>query len=268
MSAGKNIYSIQDLLEIMRSLRHPDTGCSWDKVQTFESIAPYTVEEAYEVSDAIERHNMDDLCEELGDLLLQVVYHSEMASEKDHFNFSNVVDSICNKMIRRHPHVFGSEEEVASGKQDWEQSKKQEMVEKGVQDNSILAHVPNGLPPLIRARKLQKKAAKANFDWVSVEGVVNKLEEELNEVKSAIENNSAEEVEEEIGDLLFSVVNLCRHTKHDADYCLQKSNAKFESRFRRMEALIDETGNNFRELDESQLDHFWHQSKRMEKSTA
>ena len=127
MCAGKKIYSIQDLLEIMRSLRHPDTGCSWDKVQTFESIAPYTVEEAYEVSDAIERHNMDDLCEELGDLLLQVVYHAEMASEKDHFNFSNVVDSICNKMIRRHPHVFGSEEEVASGKQDWEQSKKQEI---------------------------------------------------------------------------------------------------------------------------------------------
>ncbi len=268
MNAGKVNYSIQDLLEIMRSLRHPDTGCPWDQVQTFETIAPYTVEEAYEVSDAIGRDHMDDLCEELGDLLLQVVYHAEMADEKNHFNFNNVVEAICCKMIRRHPHVFGSAEEIASGKQDWELSKKQEMIDKGSIDNSILANVPNGLSPLVRARKLQKKASKACFDWPSVVGVVDKLEEELHELKDAIQKNNAANIEEEIGDVLFSVVNLCRHTHHDADYCLQKSNAKFETRFRRMEALADQAGYVFQELNENQLDALWNQSKSIEKSTA
>ena len=268
MSFEKVSYSIQDLLAIMQSLRDPDTGCPWDKVQTFETIITYTVEEAYEVSDAIERNHMNDLCEELGDLLLQVVYHSEMASEQNYFTFDDVVNAICKKMIRRHPHVFGSKQEIASGKQDWEQSKKQEMLEKGIVDESILAHVPSGLPPTIRARKLQKKAAKANFDWESIEGVINKLEEEVSELKQAINNDSVEQIEEEIGDVLFSVVNLCRHSKHDADYCLQKSNTKFEARFRRMEAMINDEGFNIQELSVRQLDQFWCQSKRMEKSTA
>ena len=163
MSFEKVSYSIQDLLAIMQSLRDPDTGCPWDKVQTFETIIPYTVEEAYEVSDAIERNHMNDLCEELGDLLLQVVYHSEMASEQNYFTFDDVVNAICKKMIKRHPHVFGSKQEIASGKQDWEQSKKQEMLEKGIIDESILAHVPSGLPPTIRARKLQKKSRQGKF---------------------------------------------------------------------------------------------------------
>ena len=257
-------YSIQDLLAIMQSLRDPNTGCSWDQVQTFESIAPYTIEEAYEVAEAISRNDMGDLCDELGDLLLQVVYHAQMAKEREKFCFDDVIQAISEKMVRRHPHVFGSDEEISRGKQDWEAFKRQEQLDKGkLEDDSVLANVAHGLPPLLRARKLQKKAAKVNFDWVDIVSVVEKLKEETIELEQAIaEHKDACYVEDEIGDVLFSVVNICRHAKVDADVALQKANAKFEQRFRLMEILIIKHGESMSKLSPKQLDDYWNKAKK------
>ncbi len=257
-------YSIHDLLDIMQSLRDPDTGCSWDQVQTFNTIAPYTIEEAYEVAEAISRHDMLDLCDELGDLLLQVVYHAQMAKEQDQFEFNDVIKAVCEKMIRRHPHVFGSAEQIKQGKQDWEVFKQQERQAKGiVEDNSALANVSHGLPPLLRARKLQKKAAKVNFDWSDIASVVSKLKEEVHELEQAInQQHDTSHIEDEIGDVLFSVVNVCRHAQLDADIALQKGNAKFEQRFRLMESLIQQRGESMAALSASQLEEYWVQAKR------
>lgn len=256
-------YSIQDLLDIMRSLRDPHTGCSWDQVQTFQTIAPYTIEEAYEVAEAISRLDMSDLCDELGDLLLQVVYHSQIAIEQQAFDFDDVVKAVCEKMIRRHPHVFGDEQQVEQGKQDWEMFKQQERKAKGlVNDRSALANVTLGLPPLIRARKLQKKAAKVNFDWSETNGAVTKLKEEVAELEQAIMDDHPDaHIEEEIGDVLFSIVNVCRHAKVDADVALQKGNAKFEQRFRLMEIYIQENGEKLECLSVDDMEKYWLQAK-------
>ena len=256
-------YDMDDLLEIMQSLRDPETGCSWDKVQTFQTIVPYTIEEAYEVADAIARNDMPDLCDELGDLLLQVVYHAQMAAEQEAFVFENVVSAICEKMIRRHPHVFGGAEQIKQGKQDWEQFKKQERAEKGLpEDNSAIANIAKGLHPLLRARKLQKKAAKVNFDWQDVKDVITKLKEEVEELEQTIvENQSRERVEEEMGDVLFSVVNVCRHVHVDADIAMQNANRKFEQRFRLMEDLIAAEKDGFSALSLEQLDNYWCKAK-------
>ena len=264
-------HSIIDLLDIMQALRDPNTGCPWDKVQNFKTIVPYTIEEAYEVSDAITREDMDDLCDELGDLLLQVVYHAQMAKEENHFSFDDVVNAICEKMVRRHPHVFGSEQDIKGGKQDWELMKRRERLDKGEEDNSALAHISMGLSPLVRARKLQKKAAKVNFDWPSYQGVFDKLQEEVDELKDAIESNQKNIIEEEIGDVLFSVVNLCRHLEVDADIALQQANTKFETRFRAVEKLAVEQGDEVSKLSVDELENLWHQvksSNSIEKSTA
>jgi len=261
-----NKKTIEDLLGVMQSLRDPQTGCSWDKVQTFQTIAPYTIEEAYEVAEAISRNNMDDLCDELGDLLLQVVYHAQMAKENNYFSFDDVVAAICEKMTRRHPHVFGSNQQVKQGKQDWEQFKQHERESKGKQtgDSSALANVAVGLPPLLRARKLQKKAAKVNFDWSNTKGVVDKLHEEIAELEEAIAlNNSNAHMEEEVGDVLFSVVNLCRHLEIDAEVALQKSTSKFESRFRLIENLALQQGNQVSDLGEDELNELWDQAKKI-----
>ncbi len=261
-----NDGSINDLIEIMQALRDPHTGCSWDIVQTFQTIIPYTIEEAYEVAEAIARNDMLDLCDELGDLLLQVVYHAQMASEAKQFSFDDVVKAICEKMLRRHPHVFGSDVQVKQGKQDWEQFKQQERLAKGKSqhDDSALANVAEGLPALIRARKLQNKAAKVNFDWTDVKSVVAKLKEEVEELDEAIHMNQGDaRVEEEMGDVLFSVINLCRHVNADADVALQKSNAKFERRFRLVESLVLKQGEQMTDLDESQLDQYWEQAKKI-----
>jgi ATP diphosphatase len=257
--------SINDLLEIMQALRDPQTGCSWDKVQTFETIVPYTIEEAYEVAEAISRNDMQDLCDELGDLLLQVVYHAQMAQEVNQFSFDDVVTAICEKMTRRHPHVFGSELQVKQGKQDWEQFKQQERLTRGQSqnDNSALANVAEGLPALIRARKLQNKAAKVNFDWSDIKSVIAKLKEEVGELEEAINLQQGDlRVEEEMGDVLFSAINLCRHANIDADVALQKSNAKFERRFRLVESLIIKQGEQMSDLEENQLDVYWEQAKK------
>tara|TARA_R110002096_G_scaffold48084_5_gene127916 strand:+ start:524 stop:1315 length:792 start_codon:yes stop_codon:yes gene_type:complete len=262
MSANKTIY---DLLSIMQALRDPETGCAWDKVQTFDTIVPYTIEEAYEVAEAIARNDMQDLCDELGDLLLQVVYHAQMAQEAEKFSFDDVVNAICEKMVRRHPHVFGSSEQVEQGKQDWEQFKQQERWAKGKQeeDNSVLANVAEGLPALIRARKLQKKAARVNFDWSDVKDVIAKLKEEVEELEEAINVQQGNmRIEEEMGDVLFSVINLCRHVGVDADVALQKANSKFERRFRLLERFVCEEGEEITNLEEREMDSYWKRAKK------
>ena len=197
------------------------------KKQTFTTIAPYTIEESYEVADAIARSDMEELRDELGDLLLQVVYHAQMADEIDAFNFTDVVQSICSKMIRRHPHVFAADQYQANQSlaKEWERIKQQERTAKGkvAIDDSALAHVSIGLPPLLRARKLQKKAAQYNFDWPNAEPVLEKIQEELHELKVAMqENESNSKIEEELGDLLFSIVNISRHLRIDAELALQE----------------------------------------------
>ena len=194
-----------------------------------------------------------------------------MSSEKKHFSFDDVVKAICEKMVRRHPHVFGSEQEIENGKQNWELMKKQERFNNGEDDESALAHISIGLSPLVRARKLQKKAAKVNFDWPNYEGVLDKLYEEMSELKQAIGSNQNNIIEEEMGDVLFSVVNLCRHLKIDADVALQQSNTKFENRFRAVEKLAIEQGSKVSNLEIDELEDLWRQvksSNNMEKSTA
>ena len=260
-------HLIEQLLTIMRALRDPEFGCPWDRQQTFKTIAPYTIEEAYEVADAIAREDIEDLRDELGDLLLQVVYHAEMASELDRFNFSDVVQSICAKMIRRHPHVFAAEtyQKNTSLEHDWERIKRQERVVKNTDDHdqSTLAHVSTGLPPLIRARKLQKKAAQVNFDWPNANTVLDKIQEELDELKLALETEQEQaRIEEEIGDLLFSVINICRHLRVDAEQAMHTANTKFESRFRKAEQLATERKQNLAELRPDELDMLWEQAKK------
>ena len=221
--------SVERLIAIMERLRHPVSGCEWDRVQTFATIAPYTIEEAYEVADAIERNDMAELKDELGDLLLQVVFHSRMAEETGHFTIGDVASSISDKMERRHPHLFGQAE--TGGHHLWEQVKADERAAKG--ETSALDGVALGLPALMRAEKLQKRAARTGFDWPDVSGPRAKISEELAELDA---ESDRERQEEELGDLLFAVVNLARHLKIDAEEALRKANRKFENRFRAIEA--------------------------------
>jgi nucleoside triphosphate diphosphatase len=225
---------IDRLVRIMARLRDPQTGCEWDTVQTFATIAPYTIEEAYEVADAIQRADMADLKDELGDLLLQVVFHARMAEEAGLFAFGDVANAISDKMERRHPHIFGDRAE--GGHHLWEQIKAEERAAKGKPEASagVLDGVALGLPALLRAEKLQKRAARTGFDWPDPEGARAKIDEEMAEVAAA---TSSEEREEEIGDLLFAVVNWARKLEIDAEEALRSANGKFERRFRAMEAM-------------------------------
>jgi nucleoside triphosphate diphosphatase len=236
--------NIQPLLEIMAKLRDPESGCPWDVEQNFASIAPYTIEEAYEVADAIERNDLDALKDELGDLLLQVVFHSQMASEGGTFHFGDVVQSICDKMIRRHPHVFGDTEadNPAAVVTNWESIKAAERAEKANSDqaegdNSALSGVAIALPALLRAQKIQKRAARTGFDWPDVSGAEDKLREEIDELRGAA---SDEDRFEEMGDLLFAAVNIARHHGIDAEAALKAGTQKFERRFRSMERQAGE----------------------------
>ena len=246
----------------MRDLRDPDFGCPWDVKQNFASIAPYTVEEAYEVADAIERDNMDDLRDELGDLLLQVVFHSRMAEEAGLFDFGDVAGGITEKMLRRHPHVFGSDAERADGKKDgsWEQIKEAERSDSG--DDSAMAGVARSLPALKRAEKLGKRAGRVGFDWPDRRGVHEKIQEELGELEEAVGSRDADDMEEEFGDLLFAVVNLARHLSIDAEKALTGANHKFERRFRNMENDIAATSKRFRDLNLASLDQLWRAAKK------
>ncbi len=223
---------VDRLVTIMARLRDPVHGCSWDVAQDFASIAPYTIEEAYEVADAIERQDLVDLKDELGDLLLQVVFHSRMAEEAGHFALPDVVEGICDKMERRHPHIFGSD--AGPGPHLWEQIKSEERAAKASGEVGALDGVAKGLPGLMRAEKLQKRAARTGFDWPDADGPRAKVYEEIREVETAA---SDEAREEEIGDLLFAVVNWARHLGIDSEAALRRANSKFEKRFRAMEAI-------------------------------
>ena len=246
------------LTDIMARLRDPDTGCPWDVEQDFASIAPYTIEEAYEVADAIERNDLDALKDELGDLLLQVVFHSQMASELGAFNLQDVVDGICDKMVRRHPHVYGDASVASHAVPDnWETIKATER--SGDEDTSALAGVALALPALLRAQKIQKRAARTGFDWPDKSGARDKIIEELEEVETA---TSADHVTEEIGDLLFAVVNFARFHNVDAENALKAASAKFERRFRDMEVSA---GDQFAGLSLDAKEELWLQAKAKEK---
>ena len=254
--------SIEKLLDVMRQLRDRETGCAWDIEQTFETIAPYTIEEAYEVADAIQRNDLSDLQDELGDLLFQVVFHAQMASEQDSFAFDDVVKSIVDKMVRRHPHVFGDAKfaNEAELKASWEATKAAERAGKS-EDTSALAGIAAALPALKRADKIQKRAARVGFDWPDVAPVWDKLQEETQEVQEALANNDATAVQDEIGDLLFTVVNLARHVNVDAEAALVRANAKFEKRFRQVEQLASEQQDVLSALSLVELDALWDRAK-------
>ncbi len=260
--------TIADLLSIMAALRAPETGCPWDVEQTFETIAPYTIEEAYEVADAIQRSDFEDLRQELGDLLLQVVYHARMAEEDGHFTFDDVVHAIAGKMIRRHPHVFGSDEERANFDPDgfWERIKAEEKTGKFSPGKSVLEGVPLALPALVRAVKLQNKAARVGFDWPSMEPVLDKISEEIGELEDAttLENPSREKIAEEYGDLLFVVANLGRHLQVDAENALRRANAKFIHRFGQIEDLLKAKGKTPEQSDLAEMDALWDEVKARE----
>ena len=251
------------LLEIMRRLRDPKSGCPWDIEQTFETIAPYTIEEAYEVADAIERQAWDELKDELGDLLLQSVYHTAIAEEDGKFSFDDVVNAISDKMVSRHPHVFGDEDRNKSAKQqtlDWEKIKAAERASKA--QDGVLDGVAKGLPALTRAVKLQKRAARVGFDWPEMSQVLDKLVEEISELRAAKDQAN---VEEEFGDILFVMANLARHMKIDPEAALRSANQKFIRRFERIEALLAEEGKSPEESDLAEMDTLWNQAKAEEK---
>lgn len=270
--------TIDELLAIMSALRNPEGGCPWDLQQNFATIAPYTIEESYEVADAIDRADMPALCDELGDLLFQVVFHAQMAREAGHFGFDDVVGAICDKMRRRHPHVFGADAATSAAADTepeartvdaqlvaWEALKRAERAARGEDDRSALAGISRGLPEWQRALKLQKRAATVGFDWPDVAPVFDKLHEEIDEVRSEFAAGSdPARLTDEIGDLLFVGVNLARHAKVDVSAALRHANAKFERRFRRMEQLAGEAG--LASLDLAAQDALWDVAKAEERS--
>ncbi len=254
--------SIDKLLEVMARLRDADDGCPWDQKQDFTSIAPYTVEEAYEVADAIAREDYAALRDELGDLLFQVVFHAQMADEAGLFDFDDVAGTISDKMLRRHPHVFGTDEERAAGAVDgaWERIKAEERA--GKDDNSALAGVAVALPALKRAQKLGRRAGTVGFDWTDRHGVRAKIREELDELEAAVGSRSVASIEEEFGDLLFAVVNLARHLDVDPEKALTSANYKFERRFRDMESAIGDDGKTVKNQSLELLDKAWRAAKK------
>ena len=250
------------LLEIMARLRHPEDGCPWDLRQDFASLIPYTLEEAYEVADAIERRDYSDLREELGDLLLQVAFHSRLAEEQELFDFEAVAGAICDKLVRRHPHVFDNVvfESDSDRQQYWENAKVAELSEKsGQRPESALSGVAASLPALMQAQKLQKKAARHGFDWDAVEPVFAKVEEEIREVREAYEAGDQAGIEDEVGDLLFVAVNLARHLDVDAESALRASSAKFAQRFRYVEQRLGDRV--MAECAPEVLDTLWDEAK-------
>ena len=256
------------LLEIMRRLRDPDSGCPWDIEQDFRSIAPYTIEEAYEVSDAIEREDWAELEGELGDLLLQTVYHTQMGEEAGHFSFETVTKNIADKMVARHPHVFGDESRDKSAEQqtrDWEAQKAQERAAKA--RVGVLDDVALGIPALMRAVKLQKRAARVGFDWPSTDEVLDKIVEEARELTEAREATDHRALTEEFGDLLFVIANLARHLKIDPEEALRQANAKFTRRFRTIEAALAAAGKTPEQSDLAEMDALWDAAKLAEKTS-
>ena len=265
---------ISRLIEIMAQLRTPVTGCPWDLEQNFATIAPYTIEEAYEVADAIARGDFDDLKDELVDLLLQVVYHARMAEEEKAFAFGDVVEAITRKMIRRHPHVFADKDgniQPAGVKSAWERIKAEEKAERAArrpqqahEHSSLLASVKAGLPALTRAMELQRKASTVGFDWNDPRAVLNKIREEADEIEAALDRNDTDELAEETGDLLFAVVNLARHAHADPEMALRRTNAKFERRFAYIERALAAQGRSLDQATLDEMDELWNEAKAVE----
>jgi nucleoside triphosphate diphosphatase len=262
---------ISRLLEIMAMLRTPGSGCPWDLEQDFATIAPYTIEEAYEVADAIARGDLDDLRDELGDLLLQVVYHARMAEEQDAFSFGDVVEAITRKMIRRHPHVFADKDGKLTPvgvKSAWDRIKAEEKAERAArrppqqaQLASLLSGVKTGQPALVRAMELQRKASTVGFDWNDPRAVLHKIREEADEIEAALDRGDAKELAEETGDLLFALVNLARHVGADPDSALRGTNAKFERRFAYIERALAAKGRTLQGASLAEMDALWNEAK-------
>lgn len=266
MSTELTLTPLNRLLGIMRTLRDPQCGCPWDLQQTWTTIAPHTLEEAYEVVDAIRREDFSDLREELGDLLFQVVFFAQLGSEQQHFNFDDICHAVSDKLERRHPHIFanqkvGDSEAIAV---NWEKIKSEERVQK--EQRSALDDIPLALPALMRAQKIQKRCSNVGFDWPEIEPVMDKVHEELREVMDEVRQRPVDEekLEEEIGDLLFATVNLARHLGKQAETSLQKANDKFERRFRQVEQIIHSQGMSLSAASLQQMEAAWQQVKRSE----
>lgn len=261
-------HPIEQLEKIMSALRDPEGGCPWDLKQSFDTIVPHTIEETYEVVDAIQNRDWSNLKEELGDLLFQVIFYSQLAKEQGLFEFSEVVETVNEKLTRRHPHVFSdavfdNDEQIHA---NWEAEKAKEKAKVGKQEESILDSIPNSLPALSRATKIQKKCAKYGFDWDSLGPVVEKVQEEVEEVMEEALQVSPEEskIELELGDLLFATVNLARHLGKDPEVALSKANIKFSRRFRQVEAKVANSGRELTQCSLDELDEYWNQVKREE----
>lgn len=257
---------VERILSVMEQLRHPIKGCPWDREQTFETIVPYTIEEAYEVADAIVRGDLNDIKDELGDLLFQVVFYAQLGQEQQAFDFDAIADQVAEKLIRRHPHVFAdghidTEEELNN---NWEAIKRQERQAKGQEeDPSILANIPAGMAPMKRAVKLQKRCAKLGFDWPDKAQVVDKIHEEIVEVMEAVDAQQQTNIESEIGDLMFAVLNLARHCKVDPDVALIKASQKFEKRFRRVEEMAEKEAG-LQKMSLVKMEALWQLAKQSE----
>ena len=254
---------ISELVEIMARLRNPVAGCPWDLEQNFQSIAPYTIEEAYEVADAIARGEMSELCEELGDLLFQVIYHARMAQEQGLFDLDQVIAGICEKLVRRHPHVFAQEEiaDAAAQTLAWDAHKAREKQARGQGVASVLADIPIGLPALTRAAKLGRRAGKTGFDWPDARGPRDKISEELDELDREIDTGDKQGMHHEVGDLLFAVVNLCRHHELDPEAALRDSNRRFQQRFEYVEQALAREGSSPHAASLEHMDSLWEQAK-------
>jgi ATP diphosphatase len=278
MPPSRDIQSsrdIQGLLDIMAALRTPGSGCPWDLEQNFATIAPYTIEEAYEVADAITRGDLPDLCDELGDLLLQVVFHARMAEEQGAFSFADVVEAITRKMIRRHPHVFADKDgrlSPADVKGAWDRIKAEEKAERAANrppvetaTKPLLSSIKAGQPALSRAMELQRKASTVGFDWNDPHAVLHKIREEADEIEAALDRNDADELTQETGDLLFALVNLARHVGADPDLALRGTNAKFERRFGYIEHVLAAKGRSLESASLEEMDALWNEAKGKEK---
>ena len=257
-----NLKSINKIRKIIKILRDPVNGCPWDIKQNFNSLAPYTIEEAYELVDAIEQNDIKSIKSELGDLLLQIILISQIASDNNYFNFDDVAEDISEKMIRRHPQIFDYNYNLNDFPQEsWERIKNIEKSKKANKNNHLLDTIEKNIPAMLRSIKIQKKASSMKFDWKDLNDVINKVDEELNELKEAIDNKNKLHIEEELGDLLFTIVNLSRHLKLDPEQTLRKSNNKFISRFNIMENILDEKKIEWHDLKKSDLLNLWNEAK-------